>query len=127
MARLLLIRCPVNAFCGSIHLITKHICFKVIATPLMSSIPRQICLTHDSHTTATSHSLCNLGSPCNSQARRDAIKVRQEIPALQAELRYEKDELTIARTEAAGLRRELMAALQVCGGLKSHCKHMLAH
>jgi hypothetical protein len=48
------------------------------------------------------------------QARRDAIKVRKEIPALQAELQYEKDELTIARTEASGLRRELMAALQAC-------------
>lgn len=47
--------------------------------------------------------------------------MRQQIPDLQAELRYEKDELTIARTEAAGLRRELMAALQVRLLPASHC------
>lgn len=35
------------------------------------------------------------------------------MPSLRAELRYERDELTIARTECKGLRRELMAALQV--------------
>lgn len=57
----------------------------------------------------------------NPQARSEAIKVRREIPALQAELQYEKDELTIARTEAGGLRRELMAALQA----SSHCQSCL--
>lgn len=41
------------------------------------------------------------------------MNVRQELPALRAEAAYERDERTIARTEAAGLRRELMAALQV--------------
>ena len=48
--------------------------------------------------------------------------MRKQIPALQAELQYEKDELTIARTEASGLRRELMAALQACYHLLSYCQ-----
>lgn len=48
-----------------------------------------------------------------AQARSDAVAARSEVPALWAELDYNRDELTIARTEVNGLRRELMTALQV--------------